>query len=505
MKENFKILFYIGIVFLSSFLVLGLFLEGYSEGLLTSEKNVITIGAIIDQNPKQVTLDVLQNILGDVQKDEVNINSLGFRGNEFIKIKPDNTFRIFLLGGSQMFGTGATSDDTTIPGYIENYLDPNDYDFTVEIINSGLKGIDSRKELLLLENMLLDFTPDLVIVYDGLNDLRAGNSSTQIFDNWNSMCKLGQKNNFDVIITLQPIAGFAEKSLTQKELVYLQNGKDYENNPLIDSLYEYNLYANNLEKLENCTDKLDLRSVFDNELDSIYIDEAHVSDKGNSIVATSLLSNISSNISKDKIQTQSIINKIDKVESSIFLEFQYTAETLFSNFGKKLMQTPFSSSETNTTLENSEQSEKNILRTQTLSYEDDEIFIIIELPSLENESLTDQKIRIKTMSETNNSIIENVTYLMTITKNENELFTNYFYVENELIIQVDHTNDKNIKISGEREYDLDALVMNPDIPITISGSFFDSNSKYEFDISLRTIHDRDNFIFLNGFHAESLP
>ena len=174
MKENFKILFYIGIVFLSSFLVLGLFLEGYSEGLLTSEKNVITIGAIIDQNPKQVTLDVLQNILGDVQKDEVNINSLGFRGNEFIKIKPDNTFRIFLLGGSQMFGTGATSDDTTIPGYIENYLDPNDYDFTVEIINSGLKGIDSRKELLLLENMLLDFTPDLVIVYDGLNDLRAG-------------------------------------------------------------------------------------------------------------------------------------------------------------------------------------------------------------------------------------------------------------------------------------------------------------------------------------------
>ena len=362
MKENFKILFYIGIVFLSSFLVLGLFLEGYSEGLLTSEKNVITIGAIIDQNPKQVTLDVLQNILGDVQKDEVNINSLEFRGNEFIKIKPDNTFRIFLLGGSQMFGTGATSDDTTIPGYIENYLDPNDYDFTVEIINSGLKGIDSRKELLLLENMLLDFTPDLVIVYDGLNDLRAGNSSTQIFDNWNSMCKLGQKNNFDVIITLQPIAGFAEKSLTQKELVYLQNGKDYENNPLIDSLYEYNLYANNLEKLENCTDKLDLRSVFDNELDSIYIDEAHVSDKGNSIVATSLLSNISSNISKDKIQTQSIISKSDKVESSIFLEFQYTAETLFSNFGKKLMQTPFSSSETNTTLENSEQSEKNILK-----------------------------------------------------------------------------------------------------------------------------------------------
>ena len=246
MKENFKIVFCIVLAFLFSFLILGIFLDTYSQGLLTSEKNIITIGAIIDQNPKQITLDVLRNILDDVENDEVNINSLGFRGNEFSEIKPDNTFRIFLLGGSQMFGTGATSDNTTIPGYIEHYLSKNEYEFGIEIINSGLKGVDSRKELLLLENMLLKFSPDLVIVYDGLNDLRAGNSSGNIRDNWNSMCKLGKENNFDVIITLQPIAGFGDKSLTQDELLYLQNGKDYENNSLINSLNQYEEYADNL-------------------------------------------------------------------------------------------------------------------------------------------------------------------------------------------------------------------------------------------------------------------
>ena len=304
MKENLKIVFCLGVVFLSSFFVLGLFLDAYSQGLLTSEKNIISVGGIVNQNPKQVTLDVLQNVLGDVQTDDVNINSLGFRGTEFTEIKPNDTFRIFLLGGSQMFGTGSTSDDTTIPGYLDDYIQKDDYPFTVEIINSGLKGVDTRKELLLLENMLLDFSPDLVIVYDGLNDLRAGNSPTHVLDNWNSMCKLGTQNNFDVIIALQPIAGFGGKSLTQEELLYVQNGKDYENNSLIDSSNQYEMYANNLQKLQDCTNEIDLRSVFDNESKSVYIDEAHVSDKGNSIVANSLLPYLSSNIPEELIKHQ---------------------------------------------------------------------------------------------------------------------------------------------------------------------------------------------------------
>ena len=341
MKENFKIIFCIGVVFLSSFLVLGLFLDAYSQGLLTSERNIISIGGIVDQNPKQVTLDVLQNILGDTKIDDVNINSLGFRGDEFEKNKPDNTFRIFLLGGSQIFGTGATSDNTTIPGYLQKYFDRNEESFAIEVINAGLKGIDSRKELLLLQNMILDFRPDLVIVYDGLNDLRAGNSSTDILDNWNSMCELGQKNNFDVMITLQPIAGFGKKSLTEEELRYVQNGKDFKNNSLIESFAHYEIYANSLNKLQNCSNKLDLRYIFDNELESIYIDEAHVSDKGNSIVAESLVSHISSSIPNTLILNQTVYNDNQKLDSDVFSEFEYVVETIFLNFEKKIIENTF--------------------------------------------------------------------------------------------------------------------------------------------------------------------
>ena len=504
MKENFKITFYIGIVFVASFLVFGLFLEGYSQGLLTSEKNIITIGGIANQNPKQVTLDVLENILGETQNDDVSINSLGFRGNEFTEDKPENTFRIFLLGGSQMFGTGATSDNTTIPGYIETFLNEEDKSFSIEVINSGLKGVNSYKELLLLQNMLLDFSPDLVIIYDGLNDLRAGNDSKSMYDNWSSMCNLGQNNNFDVIVTLQPIAGFGNKSLTDKEFSYVENGKDYDNNSLLDSINQYEMYANSLKELENCTEIIDLRFVFDDEIEDIYIDEAHVSDKGNSIVVKAMLEKITSNIPQEIVLQKSNNYETQKIEPNIFSEFLYVTETIVSNFEKKLMLTPFSTYENNNFVKDTKQSETIIVKTQTQFYEDEEIEVIIKIIPSED-STNDKKIKIITYDKITDSVIHNVTYLMTISKNENELFTNYFFAENELVIEIKDTNNKKIEIDGERRYELDALVMNPNVQIIISGSFFDFNSEYEFNINLRTIHDPENYIFLNGFKAEIIP
>ena len=76
------------------------------------------------------------------------------------------------------------------------------------------------------------------------------------------------------------------------------------------------------------------------------------------------------------------------------------------------------------------------------------------------------------------------------------------YFDQQLIIQLEQDDSKNIKISGDRRYELDALTTTPESPILISGSFLEPNSKYEFDISLRSIQDSENIIFLNGFYAK---
>ena len=159
-----------------------------------------------DDQKKQICFDLYDvktsgNLLVPNQKSEtLSINSLGFRGDEISESKPENTFRIFMLGGSTMFGHGATSDDTTIPGYIQNMLEEKSHNYEIQVINAGIQGADSFDEVNILETKILQLNPDLVIIYDGWNDLLEQNSYQEISRNWEKICKIGNDNDFGVII-----------------------------------------------------------------------------------------------------------------------------------------------------------------------------------------------------------------------------------------------------------------------------------------------------------------
>lgn len=101
----------------------------------------------------------------------VNINEHGFRGPEFTQIKSENTFRIFLLGGSTAFGSGSTSDEATIPGFLQKKFESQNLPFNVEVINAGIPAVNSYTEHWLIKNKLIHLEPDLFIIYDGANDI----------------------------------------------------------------------------------------------------------------------------------------------------------------------------------------------------------------------------------------------------------------------------------------------------------------------------------------------
>ena len=100
----------------------------------------------------------------------ININNLGFRGQEFSAQKPDDTYRIFFLGGSTAFGYGSISDDAAVPGYLQTMYDARDLPFEVEVVNAGIGGVTSYTEYNMIKDRLLDMEPDLFIIYDGWND-----------------------------------------------------------------------------------------------------------------------------------------------------------------------------------------------------------------------------------------------------------------------------------------------------------------------------------------------
>ena len=69
-----------------------------------------------------------------------------------------------------MLSVLTSSDNTTIPGFLQQFFDEFDYTNKVEVINAGISNADSRSEIYLIKNYLLKFNPDLIIVYDGWND-----------------------------------------------------------------------------------------------------------------------------------------------------------------------------------------------------------------------------------------------------------------------------------------------------------------------------------------------
>jgi len=219
---------------------------------------------------------------------ELNFNSLGFRGPEFSEIKPPNVYRIFMVGGSTMIGSGESSDDTTIPGILQKIFDSDNSNLKkIEVINAGSGGANHVSEYNLINQKLVTFSPDLVIVYDGWNSLRMDYPVEGIAMYWQGMCELGKENNFDTIISLQPIAGFGNKKLTQQEYVNALTGEDHNENQFIASKSTYDYMGRELLSLgytNNCN-VVDLHEIYDDVSGPLYWDQGHVSDTGNLLLA----------------------------------------------------------------------------------------------------------------------------------------------------------------------------------------------------------------------------
>lgn len=107
------------------------------------------------------------------RKGETFHNSLGFRNDEFPLDKSENVFRIVALGGSSTYDVSIEDNREIFTAQLEKILDEQ-YGYTgVQVINAGVPGYNSWEILVNLEFRVLDLDPDLVIIYEGTNDVHA--------------------------------------------------------------------------------------------------------------------------------------------------------------------------------------------------------------------------------------------------------------------------------------------------------------------------------------------
>jgi len=267
----------------------------------------------------------------------ININNDGFRGSEIQKEKSDDTYRIIMVGGSTTFGFKILSDQYTIPAFLQEKFNQLNLDKRVEVINAGINGYNSNDELNLIKKKIVQYDPDLVIIFDGtneiffpyngtiyakdleelryiyrkyfqfyktldvLNNIISERSPQYYFEfdrgyklelsdraklwnnNMSTICEFGNQNDIKTIIFLQPFLGTGNKSFTKQE-TDIFNTESLK--PFPNALLEYSYFAEMLDDLNNsCTGAFDLRNIFDNIQKSVYFDKYHYYQQYNKVVA----------------------------------------------------------------------------------------------------------------------------------------------------------------------------------------------------------------------------
>jgi len=279
----------------------------------------------------------------------ININNVGFRGPDISNEKPMGTYRIFVVGGSTTFGYGSSNDHTTIPGYIQEEFQNNENFKNIEVINAGIGLATSFEEKYLIQNIIADLSPDMIIVYDGWNDagyrkingmvplgivdtdkdpfkfknypfyrtpfvisaniinndVQAGSDiRTQkeivtpeikktVTDLWKQnieqICKTQEKNGIKTMVFLQPLVSTGNKPLFGDESTF--------HNPELHDLEDTReivlMLSGQLDSLKNtCSVVVNLTNVFDNKKKPVFYDQGHLNDLGNEIIAKKIYENI---------------------------------------------------------------------------------------------------------------------------------------------------------------------------------------------------------------------
>lgn len=94
-------------------------------------------------------------------------NKHGFKTSYTIE-KPLNTYRIVLIGGSVARGKEA---EQSISFYLERELSQRYNTAQIQVLNAGISGYVLRQEFILVQTILQQYEPDLIIGLDGYNDI----------------------------------------------------------------------------------------------------------------------------------------------------------------------------------------------------------------------------------------------------------------------------------------------------------------------------------------------
>jgi lysophospholipase L1-like esterase len=133
-----------------------------------------------------------------LQREDLHVRRIAFRGREDEPApRPPGVTRILVLGGSNVWGDGQPTNETTFSGLLETRLHKRG--LRAEVLNGGVKGYNSFQVMVLLTRYALAYKPDIVVLYLARNDLA---QDTGLFT-YRELWKHAQSNSYRALTSLQ--------------------------------------------------------------------------------------------------------------------------------------------------------------------------------------------------------------------------------------------------------------------------------------------------------------
>lgn len=175
----------------------------------------------------------------------------GFRRDGPVAMsKPDNTFRIFVMGGSTLYGIGVQDDsvypkhrtlfnDETITHFLEQKLndaaEETGIPLEIEVINAGIVAYQTFQHPLYFFETIYQYEPDAVLFLDGHNDFYRITNDNQIksygYSSSNLIKNFNDRNPLITIYSVTRYLGQYSYSFKMLEKISRQLYANYEGRP----------------------------------------------------------------------------------------------------------------------------------------------------------------------------------------------------------------------------------------------------------------------------------
>lgn len=168
------------ILLFALYLTMGLAVEGAAYFYFRLTQPYETLGEYLTKHPRH-EYDPHRIVRLNPNHDHKGVrhNRQGFRrSTDVAKEKPPGTIRIFLMGGSAAYGLHAPSpfpdfwvpNEETLDAHLERLLNERFRPIRFEVINAAVMAYRVHIHWIYLNQVLLEYDPDLILFMDGHND-----------------------------------------------------------------------------------------------------------------------------------------------------------------------------------------------------------------------------------------------------------------------------------------------------------------------------------------------